>query len=81
MNVIGTCSQCGGPVAVPTVWMGIYPPNPTCQRCGAVASQYGPTIPTVPVDKKVVTSTTLIKSIEELENGGGIVKELPEVGE
>ena len=46
---VGTCSQCGGRVATPKVWMGIKPPRPTCEDCGAVAkSDYGPTIPMEP---------------------------------
>ena len=40
---IGTCGNCGGMVAVPTAWYGIYPPTPTCVRCGAVPKNtYGP---------------------------------------
>lgn len=44
-QVIGTCSECGGAVTVPALWLGIYPPVPTCRKCGAVAKQsYGPVI-------------------------------------
>ena len=49
-TTIGTCSLCGGPVQIPGIWMGIFPPTPTCGHCGAVAAQtFGPTIPMVPV--------------------------------
>lgn len=37
-KVIGRCSECGGQVEVPEVWMGIYPPIPECRSCGAKAS-------------------------------------------
>lgn len=47
-SVIGTCSICGGPVMVPSVWMGIYPPIPECAHCGATSANYGPTIPMTP---------------------------------
>lgn len=41
-RTIGTCSLCGGPVTVPSVWMGVVPPTPTCSSCGATA--HGPVI-------------------------------------
>jgi hypothetical protein len=34
---IGTCSLCGGTVSVPEHWMGVAPPVPCCERCGARA--------------------------------------------
>jgi hypothetical protein len=46
---IGTCGLCGGRVSVPTIWMGIIPPVPMCEECGAVAKpNYGPTLPMEP---------------------------------
>lgn len=45
MNVIGTCSLCGGAVCTPELWGGVLPPQPTCNRCGAVAANHGPIIP------------------------------------
>lgn len=47
-QVIGTCSNCGGRVAVPSVWFGVIPPVPTCQGCGATAAGHGPVIPMKP---------------------------------
>lgn len=48
VNVIGTCSQCGGPVEVPHAYYSIYLPTPTCRNCGArAASNHGPIIKTV----------------------------------
>jgi hypothetical protein len=45
-NIIGTCSECGGPVAVPSMMVD---PVPRCKRCGATtASPYGPIIKMVP---------------------------------
>ena len=42
--IVGTCSICGGAVAVPDVWGGIIPPTPTCTGCGAIAATHGPVI-------------------------------------
>lgn len=40
---IGTCSECGGPVIVPSMMVN---PVPHCQRCGATAAKpHGPVIP------------------------------------
>lgn len=48
-RTIGTCSECGGAVMVPEVWLGVYPPIPTCRNCGAKAKQpHGPVIPMEP---------------------------------
>lgn len=44
-KTIGTCSNCGGRVTVPTEWLGIHPPVPSCQSCGAMkAEPYGPVV-------------------------------------
>lgn len=43
-TICGTCSICGGQVTVPSVWHGVYPPNPTCRGCGAIARSSGPVI-------------------------------------
>jgi hypothetical protein len=44
-TIIGTCSLCSGSVSVPAVWMGVIPPIPTCDSCGAVPKEkYGKTI-------------------------------------
>lgn len=58
MNVIGTCSCCGGEVSAPRIWIGIIPPTPTCSRCGAVAASHGPVIPMVRRDTGGKTYTT-----------------------
>lgn len=51
-SIIGTCSCCGGPVQVPTLWGGIIPPTPTCGHCGAMkADKYGQVIPMTPAWK------------------------------
>lgn len=45
MAILGTCSICKGPVSICDVWMGIIPPKPQCQRCGATKrNPYGPSI-------------------------------------
>lgn len=45
-TIIGTCSLCNGAVSVPSIWGGIVPPTPTCNRCGATAKpNHGPVIP------------------------------------
>lgn len=37
MQIVGTCSKCGGDVIVPEIWGGTIPPKPQCRGCGAVA--------------------------------------------
>lgn len=45
-KVIGTCSVCGGPVTIPTVWHGTNPPIARCSSCGATPAEgHGPIIP------------------------------------
>lgn len=44
MQLIGTCSKCGGPVTVSDAWYG----TPSCDRCHAVVKNpYGPVIETI----------------------------------
>jgi hypothetical protein len=40
----GVCSLCGGRVVKPEVWHGVFPPVPTCERCGARPKSYFPVI-------------------------------------
>lgn len=48
-QTIGTCSICGGRVTVPSIWLAVIPPTPTCENCGATAApNNGPVIPMVP---------------------------------
>lgn len=35
-RIVGKCSQCGGIVSVPTVYLSVVPPVPQCERCHAV---------------------------------------------
>lgn len=43
---VGTCSECGGPVVVPSMMVN---PTPHCLRCGAIArNPHGPVIPMEP---------------------------------
>lgn len=51
-TTLGTCSCCGGPVTVPTIWHGVVPPVPTCEQCGATARASGPVIPMEPAKKR-----------------------------
>jgi|GEM_PF-5465399 len=48
-KTVGRCSQCGGNVTVPSEWLGIHPPVPTCHSCGAQAVSRLPIIETEPV--------------------------------
>lgn len=45
---VGKCSQCGGVVSVPRVWMSVNRPIPRCERCGGYADEAAnlPTIKT-----------------------------------
>lgn len=50
-TICGTCSICGGAVAVvvPTYYWSINPPTPQCKSCGAYAKKnFGPIIDMVP---------------------------------
>ena len=48
-TAIGSCSLCGGPVTIPSVWHCIIPPVATCARCGATkADDSAPVIPMAP---------------------------------
>lgn len=54
-RTVGTCSLCGGRVAVPQFWYGVCPPTPQCSRCGALPEQcHGPVIPMEPVCPPVI---------------------------
>jgi hypothetical protein len=69
-QVIGTCSLCGGRVTVPTVWMGIVPPDPTCGSCGAVKASHGPVIEMQPARRQqAVTSSNAIYPCTGCANG------------
>lgn len=51
MNLIGTCSECGGPVVLPSHSVR---PVPTCERCGATALRpYGAVIPMSPRERDI----------------------------
>lgn len=64
-KVIGKCSQCGGPVSIPTVWHSVDRPVPQCEWCGAVASETEglPVIPTKPVrhDKRFYSAEQVLR--------------------
>lgn len=59
VQVVGTCSLCGGAVAVPAMWMSIIPPVPTCGSCGAVAAAHGPVIPMRRNEYSTTTGTSI----------------------
>ena len=46
--VIGTCSECGGPVVMPVSYLSVIPPTPYCKQCGATKLENGPVIPMRP---------------------------------
>lgn len=51
-KTVGTCSNCGGRVTLPTYFYSTVPPVPTCQGCGATQAQpHGPVIPMGPAKK------------------------------
>lgn len=47
-RIVGTCSNCGGHVVLPALWLGVTPPVPTCWSCGATAAQ--PHLPVIPMN-------------------------------
>lgn len=51
MKVLGTCSICGGAVAMPFPWYGTLPPKPTCTSCHAVKKDNGSVIDMKPADR------------------------------
>lgn len=60
-QTIGTCSICGGRVAIPAAWLGIKPPIPTCDSCGAIKRKpYGPTVDMTPVKR---VGTKLVSTV------------------
>ena len=60
-QIIGTCSICGGDVTMPIIWYSIYPPRPTCNKCGAVAAdERKPIIPMIEREEKVQRESTNI---------------------
>lgn len=53
-RTIGTCGRCSGPVTVPSIWMGVYPPTPRCSSCGATPLHpHGPRLPMQPSSEPV----------------------------
>lgn len=57
VQILGTCSICGGRVVVPTIWWGVVPPQPTCEGCNATAASHGPVIQMKP--RHVYQTTTI----------------------
>lgn len=50
-DIVGTCSQCGGPMLNAKQWYGSQPQTPSCGYCGArpkptINPIYGPIIET-----------------------------------
>lgn len=57
-QTLGTCSNCGGPVTVDTIYFSVVPPVPTCEGCGARAGHGpGPVIPMGPPRPQQYTTT------------------------
>jgi hypothetical protein len=56
VKVVGKCGICGGRVVVPAVWLGVIPPTPTCEKCGAVVDDtaFLPTLPMKPKARRGV---------------------------
>lgn len=72
-STVGTCSLCGGPVTVPTIWHGVIPPTPTCQQCGAHAATHGPIIPMQPNGVRMTYSGNTIPKVENICNNSADV--------
>ena len=69
-TAVGTCSLCGGRVSVPSFWMSIVPPVPTCESCGATAALHGPVMPMQPAPTRKTWNTTTL-SIDFGDEPGG----------
>lgn len=64
-RIIGTCSCCGGAVAIPDAWMSIIPPTPECIKCGAVSeNSYGPIIPMKKPERKQESFRKILRNTE-----------------
>lgn len=60
--LVGTCSQCGGPVCVHKTWICVVPDVPCCLWCGAsakVPNNFGPVIPMNPSHPKWIKKYNL----------------------
>jgi hypothetical protein len=66
-RAVGVCSICGGTVTVPSVWMGVIPPVPTCNRCRATQAEALPVLPMVPAPPP----TRLVQVTESSSSTGG----------
>lgn len=72
-RIVGTCGNCGGEVAVPTVWMGVNPPTPQCLQCHSLAEPTGPTMKMRP---RPQPPRDLAKALERARAGDGVHKRL-----
>lgn len=58
-DVVGSCSLCGGPVTVPSAWLSVTPPTPSCASCGAIRAGFGRVIDMQPSPRtRISTATT-----------------------
>lgn len=66
-SVIGSCSICGGPVTVHTIWHCVIPDTPRCEQCGAVKKEEyrGPVIPMVPAQPMRWSTTDATLSLPD----------------
>ncbi len=49
-TIVGLCSICGGKVTVPSMWMSVIPPVPTCSKCGATQRAQADNYPIIDMD-------------------------------
>lgn len=54
VRAIGICTRCGGDVVVPTFWIGLMPPRPSCTGCKARPAPDPETVIQVPVDHEEI---------------------------
>lgn len=57
-RTLGSCSNCGGPVRVPTAFMSVNPPVPTCSVCHATAKPLGGVVAMNPAPSTTPKKTT-----------------------
>ena len=57
---VGNCGLCGARVFMPEVWLGVDPPVPTCESCGATAKNTD--MPTLDMERPLYRCTQRVNT-------------------